>query len=102
MNGPLKEEIVEYLTWRMEDDWRMMTMKETEAAYFISYGNWGPRSPSGQGQVSPTYLIWKGLFNVILFLALGVSIINLKRDKAFEARLKRLENESSSSEVSAV
>lgn len=91
MSGPLKDEIVEYLTWRMEDSWKTMPRAEIEAAYFISYGPWGPRSPSGQAQVSPTYLIWKGLFNAILFLALGVSIVNLKRDRELHEKLKRLE-----------
>ncbi|QLQ80058.1 hypothetical protein HG537_0D00580 [Torulaspora globosa] len=84
MSGPLKEEIVEYLTWKMEDSWKTMSRAEIEAAYFISYGPWGPRSPSGQAQVSPTFLIWKGLFNAILFVALGVSVVNLKRDRALE------------------
>lgn len=93
INAPLKEEIVEYLTWRMEDSWKGMSPKEVEAAYFISYGPWGPRSASGQGQVSPTFLIWKGLFNVILFMALGVSIVNLKRDKELEEKLERLQKQ---------
>ncbi|QLL33051.1 hypothetical protein HG536_0D05720 [Torulaspora globosa] len=100
MSGPLKEEIVEYLTWRMEDSWKTMPREEIKAAYFISYGPWGPRSPSGQGQLSPAFLVWKGLFNAILFLALGVSIVNLKRDKELEEKLKRLEEQSDSSGLS--
>lgn len=97
MNPLLKEEIIEYLEWKMEGDWKLVPKEEVRAMHYLSYGDWGPRSPSGQTPTSPTFLIWKGLFNTILFLALGVSIINLKRDKAMDEKIERLKSLSTTS-----
>lgn len=90
ISPPVKDEMREYLTWKMEDDWKGMTIEEIKAIYYISYGGWGPRAANGGSQMSPTYLVWKGLFNIVLFAALGVSVLNLKRDKAVDESLKRL------------
>lgn len=94
MNPQLREEIIEYLVWKMEDSWKSMTIDEIKASYYISYGPWGPRGRSGT-QLTPMMLIWKGLFSTLLFAALGVSLINLKKDKQIEQRLRELEEHSS-------
>lgn len=99
ISPPVKEEIIEYLTWRMEDDWRHIPFKEIRASYFVSYGEWGPRSSAGDAQVSPTFLIHKGLFNALLFIALGVSVLNIKRDKSVDSALNRLKSLESRSET---
>lgn len=96
MSPLVKEEIVEYLTWSMEGDWKKMALKEVQASYYVSYGEWGPRSSAGDVQTSPTFLIWKSLFNVILFLALGVSVLNLKRDKSVQSALEQLQKRETS------
>lgn len=90
MDPLLQEEIIEYLTWKMEGSWRQMSNTELRACYYISYGQWGPRGDSGE-QLSPMLLIWKGLFSTTLFAALGLSLFNLKRDKQTEQALKELE-----------
>lgn len=92
MNPSLKEEIIEYIGWKMEDNWKLMPLNEIKASYYISYGEWGPRSSAGGGQVAPTYFIWKGLFSSTLFLALGISLFNMMKDKKVDERLKVLEN----------
>lgn len=86
----LKEEIIEYLNWKMEDNWDKMSKNEMKAVYYISYGDWGPRSSSGTGQLPPSYLIWKSLFSGILFTALGVSVTNMIKDKRTNAKLQEL------------
>lgn len=84
---PLKEEIQEYLDWQMKGDWQEMTPEEKQAGYYISYGTWGPRSKATQKdtnsnqQINIPYLVIRGLFNVALFSAVGVAMVNLKRDK---------------------
>ncbi|CAR31062.1 hypothetical protein ZYGR_0P03680 [Zygosaccharomyces rouxii] len=94
MNPQLQEEITEYLTWKMEDSWKLMTVDELKASYYISYGQWGPRGKTDI-QLTPTMLIWKGLFSTLLFTALGVSLINLKRDKHMDKALNGLQRNSS-------
>lgn len=95
MNPSLKEEIIEYIGWKMEDSWTTLPLNEVKASYYISYGEWGPRSSAGGGQVDPTYFIWKGLFSSTLFLALGVSLFNMRKDKKVDEHLKLLENKAS-------
>lgn len=92
MQLPLKEEVIEYLNWKMEDDWKKMPVIEKKAIYHISYGDFGPRASSGAGTVSPVYLLWKSLFSGILFLALGVSILNVKRDRKINSQLRNLQD----------
>ncbi|GAV54634.1 hypothetical protein ZYGR_0AN01020 [Zygosaccharomyces rouxii] len=93
MSPQLQEEITEYLVWKMEDSWKLMTVDEIKASYYISYGTWGPRVKSGI-QLTPMLLIWKGLFSTLLFTALGVSLINLKRDKQIGQTLNELQQNS--------
>lgn len=96
---PLREEIQEYLDWQMTGDWRDMTTDEKQSIYYISYGAWGPRAkhtPNKEKtstnqvnnihnkQISIPYLVIRGLFNLVLFSAVGVSILNLKKDKQVE------------------
>ncbi|AQZ12624.1 MTC3 (YGL226W) [Zygosaccharomyces parabailii] len=90
MDHQLREEIIEYLTWKMEDSWRNLSNTELKACYYISYGPWGPRGKSTE-QLTPMLLIWKGLFSTTLFAALGLSLFNLKRDKQTEEALRKLE-----------
>lgn len=93
MSPQLQEEITEYLAWKMEDSWKLMTVEELRASYFISYGAWGPRGKPGV-QLTPIMLIWKGLFSSLLFTALGVSLINLRKDKQMDQALNELHQNS--------
>lgn len=93
MSPQLQEEITEYLAWKMEDSWKLMTVEELRASYFISYGAWGPRGKL-EVQLTPIMLIWKGLFSSLLFTALGVSLINLRKDKQMDQALNELHQNS--------
>ena len=99
LSTSIKEEIQEYLDWQMTGDWRDMTIEEKKCVYYISYGSWGPRStgiPSkdkaysnsnnSNEQMNIPYLVIRGLFNLVLFSALGVCIINLQKDKQFSKK----------------
>lgn len=85
---PLKEEMQEYIDWQMKGAWQEMPLLEKQAAYYISYGTWGPRSKttedplqSSKQQINIPYLTIRGLFNLALFSAVGVAMINWKKDK---------------------
>lgn len=77
----LKEEIQEYLVWKMGDDWKNMATDDIKAAYYISYGKWGPRGDGDTLMNNPIYVVLKSTFTVLLFAAIGVSVINLRNDK---------------------
>lgn len=87
LDPPLKEEIQEYLDWQMRGDWRDMSRDELKSAYHIGYGPWGPRSKfqtkdrTGQTDINIPYLVIRGLFNIALFSAVGVAMVNINRDK---------------------
>lgn len=91
MNPQLQEEITEYLVWKMEDPWKSMNIDERRAIYYISYGNCGPRGSNSGVQLTPMMLIWKGLFSTLLFTALGISLVNLKKDKQTNQALNKLQ-----------
>lgn len=75
----------------MKGDWQEMSLMEKQGAYYIGYGKWGPRSKttkdsrnsrnSSNQQINIPYLTIRGLFNLALFSAVGVAVINWKRDK---------------------
>lgn len=75
----LKDEITEYLQWKQEDSWSIMPKDEQRAAYFISYGNWGPRY-EGKPKYDTSYVVLRALFNILLFGTSAMAIINLKKD----------------------
>ncbi|CCD26877.1 Mtc3p NDAI_0I03090 [Naumovozyma dairenensis CBS 421] len=85
----LKDEILEYLRWKMEGNWSKMSREEQMAIYSISYGKWGPRSEAknknglgnGGKELNLSYILMRTVFNLILLSAAGVSLLNLKRDK---------------------
>lgn len=92
---PLQREIQEYLDWQMTGDWNRMSREEMQSAYYVSYGSWGPRArykgPIGRGaettgsnqQINIPYLVIRALFNLALFSAVGVAMVNVKRDKKY-------------------
>ncbi|AMD22684.1 HHL086Wp [Eremothecium sinecaudum] len=94
MKQPIRDEISEYLAWKMEDSWHNVTKEEMKAAYFISFGKWGPRAASGskdaQMQMSTPEIIVRGLSSMILFTAVIVAIMNYKQDKDLNAKLEGL------------
>ncbi|CCD23403.1 cytochrome c oxidase subunit Vb NDAI_0B03690 [Naumovozyma dairenensis CBS 421] len=64
-----QEELATKLAERQKLPWNQLTPNEKQAAWFISYGEWGPRRPiHGKGDV--TY-ITKGVF-IGLAVSLGL------------------------------
>lgn len=100
-NVELQEEIKEYLDWKMQGPWNKLTKDEQVSAFYIAYGEWGPRGKTAKGQpaqqVSVSYFIFRVMFNVTLLSALGVAYINWKRDKEHAAESE----ESSPQEISS-
>lgn len=90
---PVREEIIEYLQWKMEDDWHEVTKDEVKAAYFISYGIWGPRSSPGSNDShfqTSSELIVRGLASIVLFTALITTAFAYKHDRALYKKLEKL------------
>lgn len=53
MPAPEQQEIVTKLTERQKLSWNELTETEKQAAWYISYGEWGPRRPvHGKGDAS--------------------------------------------------
>ncbi|EDO15367.1 hypothetical protein Kpol_460p2 [Vanderwaltozyma polyspora DSM 70294] len=90
MSPLLKEEIKEYLVWKMEDDWKTMTNDETKAAYYLSFGSWGPRGKGGSEGSDPIFILLKSTYSLLIFAGLGVSLVNFKRDKSLLKDLETL------------
>ncbi|KAL3236496.1 Mtc3p RNJ42_01590 [Nakaseomyces bracarensis] len=86
----LKEEITEYLEWKQEEKWIDMPKEEQRAAYYISYGSWGPRY-EGKPKYDTSYVVLRALFNVVLLTTSGLAIINLKRDMKVKDALTNLD-----------
>ncbi|CAI4064481.1 hypothetical protein SKDZ_09G0600 [Saccharomyces kudriavzevii ZP591] len=62
-----QKEIADNLMERQKLSWKNLNSNEMKAAWYISYGEWGPRRPvHGEGDVS---FITKGVF-----LGLGISL----------------------------
>lgn len=94
MNRDLREEIVEYLDWRMEEPWQNLSLNDKQCAYYISYGEWGPRAAKGskeqQLEMNGPELLVKAIFSFTLFLGLGFATINYKKDKNVQDDLEKL------------
>jgi len=41
-----QDDIIAYLEDQMRGDWRDMSTEEKRAAFYVWYGNWGPRAPN--------------------------------------------------------
>ncbi|AAS53611.1 AFR240Cp [Eremothecium gossypii ATCC 10895] len=93
LSEPVREELIEYFAWRMEDRWHTISRDEARAAYFIGYGTWGPRAAKGNPTQQPPAgeLVGRAIFSLVLFSALGVAAFNHVTDKRVHAALARLE-----------
>lgn len=97
--GKMKEldqaDVIDYLAYRSQGDWNTLTTQEQRALYYISFGNWGPRSEKAQVSISGTVL--RGLFGGVLTIAVGVAFMNyafdLEREEKVEKLLERIEKE---------
>lgn len=87
MSKPLQSEICEYLDWMMEEDWKHLSTVDKQAAYYIAYGECGPRKKTTEAtgrvsqEVNMSYIILRVLFNITLFSAAGIAMYNLQLDK---------------------
>lgn len=88
-------DVIDYLNWKGQDDWRKLSDQEKKSWYYIYYGNWGPRSSTPQQSISGTVL--RALFGGVLTIALGVSVMNyaydLEREEKMKNLLERIERE---------
>ncbi|AGO13378.1 AaceriAFR240Cp [[Ashbya] aceris (nom. inval.)] len=92
LSEPVREELIEYFAWRMEDRWHTLSQDEARAAYFIGYGPWGPRAAKGTSTPPAAgELVGKAIFSLVLFSALGVAAFNHVTDKRVHAAVSRLE-----------
>lgn len=97
--GKMKEldqaDVIDYLAYRSQGDWKTLTTQEQRALYYISFGNWGPRADKPQVGISGTVL--RGLFGGVLTIAVGVAFMNyafdLEREEKVEKLLERIEKE---------
>lgn len=94
MNRDTREEINEYLDWRMEEPWKNLDLNEKKCAYYIAFGEWGPRAKKGskedQLEMNGPELILKALFSMTLFTALAFALPNYKKDKTLQDDLNKL------------
>lgn len=91
LHRDIKDEVIEYLEWKMKEDWSKLTADEVKASYLVSFGEWGPRSfTHSQSQTDSSTLIIKSIFSVVLFAAVGVSIINYTNDRDVNKKLELL------------
>ncbi|CAI4987821.1 hypothetical protein SCEPF1_0047002800 [Saccharomyces cerevisiae] len=84
----VRDEIKEYLRWRMQEDWRHIPLEETKAAYFLSYGPCGGRSKGNEWNVGYTGM--RMVFNLVLFGGAATAFYNWKQDKKLEEQLRDL------------
>ncbi|KAI5951044.1 cox5 [Candida jiufengensis] len=71
-----QQSIIEELKTRMELPWSELTNAEKQAAYYISFGEWGPRRPLyAPGEASKIFYIVAG--SVIGSIALFIGIKSL-------------------------
>lgn len=94
MNRDTREEVNEYLDWRMEESWKNLNKQDKQCAYYIAFGEWGPRAKKGskedQLEMNGPELILKAMFSLTLFLALGFAFPNYKKDKDLQENLNKL------------
>jgi cytochrome c oxidase subunit 4 len=68
-----QEEIVSKLAKRQELNWNELTVDEKKAAWFISYGSWGPRRPvhakGDAGKIATGVFVGLGV-SLAIFLAI--------------------------------
>lgn len=81
-------DVIDYLNWKAQEDWKLLTSTEKRCLYYIYFGNWGPRALEPQTSISGTVL--KGLFGGVLAIALGVTAMNYGYDLEREAKVERL------------
>ncbi|CAI6496604.1 MTC3-like protein [Saccharomyces kudriavzevii IFO 1802] len=84
----VRDEIKEYLRWRMQEDWRHIPLEEIKAAYFLSYGPCGGRSKNNQWNVGYTGM--RMAFNLVLFGGAATAFYNRKQDRKLGEQLKNL------------
>ncbi|CCF60338.1 hypothetical protein KAFR_0J02740 [Kazachstania africana CBS 2517] len=73
-----KDEIREYLSWQMEEQWPVMSRDEMKAAYFVNYED----PQTAQQTTGPfPYLFMRLLFNITLVGTVTLSLIEYKNDR---------------------
>lgn len=69
-----QSQIIKDLRKRMELPWAELSVQEKKAAYYISFGSWGPRAPLHKpGDVQFIVLVVSGSIVASFFLFLGIT-----------------------------
>lgn len=69
-----RDELVSALTERQKADWKTLTPLEKQAAWYISYGEWGPRRP-----IHPKGEVARIVFGTLLGVAIAGGVFTLIR-----------------------
>ena len=71
-----QQTIIEELKSRMELPWQELSPAEKKAAYYISFGEWGPRRPLyAPGEKSQIFWIVTGCFIGSIFMFAGIKML---------------------------
>lgn len=65
MDAGKQDDVIAYLEDKMRGNWNDMTLDEKKAAFYIWYGNWGPRS-SKPTDMADVYLYFGGSIGLIV------------------------------------
>lgn len=73
-----KQELNEYLNWRMQSSWSRLDIEEARAAYYIRY--FGDKM-GHKGSMNLGYLVGRALVSTMTIISIGVVFVNMRRDK---------------------
>ncbi|KAH3900837.1 uncharacterized protein SCODWIG_01692 [Saccharomycodes ludwigii] len=84
----IKDEICEYIDWKMIGPWHRMSKLDQKVAYFLAFGEYGPRQD--KKILTPQEMLYKMIYTSILFGAFAVCIFNIKKDNDFNKKVDHL------------
>lgn len=83
-----QQDVVNYLDVKQKFAWPHLTEDERKAAYYISYGKWGPRN---RPLMTVPEMIFKGMTSLLLFAVVGFAFVNYKKDQKKIAEMEKKE-----------
>jgi cytochrome c oxidase subunit 4 len=97
MTSEEQEDIISQLAERQKGSWNDLTLNEKRAAWYISYGSWGPRKPihpEGEGKkialgITGILVAATALFSTLRYFSEGLGItMNREWQEASDEILK--------------
>lgn len=74
----IQQDMISYLNVKQEFGWNYLTREEKQSLYYIAYGEWGARDKVSMNGVE---MAFKLMTSCLLFVAMGITIINYMHDK---------------------